>query len=186
LNTTVFSIVHAVLLQPLPFNDAGQLVMVWEQNAHRGWYHNIVSAANFNDWRRENHVFADTALIDPFFTFNLTGTGEPVEIQAERVTPNLFSLLGVQPLLGRTFVREEGRPGSSRVVVLGHSLWVSRYGGDRSIIGKQIFLNSESYTVCLVLCLLASPISGALDASSGLEHASPSPTTVQIASAPPV
>ncbi len=151
LNISVFSIVHAVLLRPLPFKDAEQLVMVWEQNAHRGWYHNIVSAANFNDWRRANHVFSDMALIDPFFTFNLTGSGEPVEIQAERVTPNLFSLLGVQPLLGRTFVREEGHPGSARVVVLGHSLWTSRYGGDRSIIGKQISLNSESYTVIGVM-----------------------------------
>jgi putative ABC transport system permease protein len=151
LNTSVFSIVHAVLLRPLPFKDAEQLVMVWEQNAHRGWYHNIVSAANFNDWRRANHVFSDMALIDPFFTFNLTGSGEPVEIQAERVTPNLFSVLGMQPLRGRTFVREEGRPGSARVVVLGHSLWASRYGGDRSIVGKQISLNSESYTVIGVM-----------------------------------
>lgn len=151
LNTAVFSIVHAVLLRPLPFKNADQLVMVWEQNPHRGWYHNIVSAANFNDWRKENHVFSDMALIDPFLTFNLTGSGAPVEIQAERVTPNLFSLLGVQPLLGRTFVREEGRPGSARVVVLGHALWASRYGGDRSIIGKQILLNSEGYTVIGVM-----------------------------------
>lgn len=151
LNTAVFSIVHAVLLRPLPFKNADQLVMVWEQNTHRGWYHNIVSAANFNDWRRANHIFSDMALIDPFFTFNLTGSGEPVEIQAERVTPNLFSVLGVAPLLGRTFVREEGHPGSARVVVLGHSLWASRYGGDRSIVGKQISLNGESYTVIGVM-----------------------------------
>lgn len=151
LNTAVFSIVHAVLLRPLPFKNANQLVMIWEQNPHRGWYHNVVSAANFNDWRRENHVFSDLALIDPFFTFNLTGSGEPVEIQAERVTPNLFALLGVQPLLGRAFSREEGRPGSARVVVLGHALWASRYGSDRSAIGKQILLNSESYTVIGVM-----------------------------------
>lgn len=107
-NTAVFSIVYAVLLRPLPFTNADQLVMVWEQNPHRGWYHNIVSAANFNDWRRANHVFSDMALIDPFLTFNLTGSGEPVEIQAEKVTPNLFALLGLNPLLGRTFLAERG------------------------------------------------------------------------------
>ncbi len=146
-NTAVFSIVHAVLLRPLPFKDSGKLVVVWEQNPHRGWYHNIVSAANFKDWRRENHVFADMALVDPFLTFNLTGHGEPVEVAAEQVTPNLFSVLGVQPLYGRTFLPEEGRPGSARVVILGHALWQRRYGGDRSIVGKQISLNSENYTV---------------------------------------
>ena len=151
INTAVFSIVHAVLLRPLPFTDADQLAMVWEQNPHRGWYHNIVSAANFNDWRKANHVFSDMALIDPFQTFNLTGSGEPVEIQAERVTPNLFALLGVHPLLGRTFLPEEGRPGSAHVVVLGHALWRSRYGGDGSIVGKRISLNSESYTVVGVM-----------------------------------
>ncbi len=150
-NTAVFSIVYAVLLRPLPFTNADQLVMVWEQNPHRGWYHNIVSAANFNDWRKANRVFSDMALVDPFLTFNLTGSGEPVEIQAERVTPNLFSLLGVPPLLGRTFLPEEGRPGSAHVVVLGHALWRSRYGGDRSIIGKRISVNSESYTVVGVM-----------------------------------
>ncbi len=150
-NTAVFSIVYAVLLRPLPFTNADRLVMAWEQNPHRGWYHNIVSAANFKDWRKDNDVFSDMALIDPFLTFNLTGSGGPVEIQAERVTPNLFSLLGVQPLMGRTFLREEGHPGSSRAVVLGHALWVSRYGGDRSIVGKQISLNSESYTVVGVM-----------------------------------
>ncbi len=145
-NTAVFSLIYAVLLRPLPFKDPDRLAVVWEQNPHRGWYQNVVSAANFNDWKRENHVFQDMALIDPFQTFNLTGRGDPVEIQAEQVTPNLFSVLGVQPLLGRSFLPEEGRPGSARVVILGHALWEHRYGGDRSIIGKSISLNSESYT----------------------------------------
>jgi hypothetical protein len=150
-NTAVFSLVHAVLLRPLPFNNPDQLVMAWEENSHRGWTHNIVSAANFNDWRKENHVFSDMAIVDPFLTFNLTGSAEPVEIQAERVSPNLFSLLGAHSFLGRTFVPEEGRPGSAHVVVIGHALWASRDGGDRSIVRKQISLNSESYTVIGVM-----------------------------------
>ena len=154
LNTAVFSIVYAVLLRSLPFKDAQQLTVVWEQNPHRGWYHNIVSAANFNDWSEQNHVFSDMALIDPFITFNLTGNGAPVVVTAERVTPNLFPLLGVQPLLGRSFLPEEGRAGSTRVAMLGHALWVTRYGGDRAMIGKQVSLNSlnsENYTVIGIL-----------------------------------
>ena len=153
---------HAVLLRPLPFTNADQLVVVWEQNLHRGWYHNIVSDANFNDWRRQNHVFSDMALVDPFLTFNLTGSGAPTEIQAERVTPNLFSLLGVQPLWGRTFLEEEGRPGGARVVILSHGLWASRYGSDRSIVGRPIWLNNESYTVIGVMPVGFSSVYSAL------------------------
>jgi putative ABC transport system permease protein len=178
-NTAVFSVVYAVLLHPLPFKNADRLTMVWEQSPHRGWYHNVVSAANFNDWKKENHVFADMALVDPFPTFNLTGSGEPVEIQAEQVTPNLFSVLGVQPLLGRSFLPEEGRPGSARVVVLGHALWQRRYGGDRSIIGKEISLNSENYTVIGVMPSgFSDSYSRSLDATaqiwiSGLDRSNP-------------
>lgn len=150
-NTAIFSAVYAVLLQSLPYSHPQQLTVIWEQNPHRGWYHNIVSAANFNDWSKQNHVFSDMALIDPFITFNLTGSGAPTVVTAERVTPNLFSLLGVQPFLGRSFLPEEGRPGSPRVVVLSHAIWASRYGGDRAIIGQQISLNSENYTVIGVL-----------------------------------
>jgi len=101
-NTAVFSVVYAVLLRSLPYSHPQQLTVIWEQNPHRGWHHNIVSAANFNDWSKQNHVFSDMALIDPFITFNLTGSA-PMVVTAERVTPNLFSLLGVQPFLGRSF-----------------------------------------------------------------------------------
>src|SRR5690242_17139893 len=92
LNTAVFSVIYAVLLRPLPFRNAEQLTVVWEQNPQRGWYHNIVSAANFNDWHKQNHVFSDMAVIDPFISFNLTGGGTPVEVTAERATSNLFSV----------------------------------------------------------------------------------------------
>jgi putative ABC transport system permease protein len=151
INTAVFSVIYVVLLRPLPYTNGNQLTIVWEQNVRRGWYHNIVSAANFNDWSKENHVFSDMALIDPAVTFNLTGGGFPLEVRAERVTPNLFSVLGVQPFLGRSFLPEEGHPGSARVVILGHALWARQYGSDRSIVGRQIALNSENYTVIGVM-----------------------------------
>ncbi len=145
-NAAIFSVVKAVLLNPLPYKDPMRLVMVWERNLHRGWSHNIVSAANFLDWREHNRVFTDMAAFK-VRAFALTGTGEPLEINAEQVTPNLFSVLGVQPLYGRSFLPEEGKPNSARVVIVGNGLWRSRYGSDPNLIGKQILLDAQSYTV---------------------------------------
>ena len=146
-NTAIFSVVNAVLLKPLPYRDADRLVMVWEQNPERGWYRNIVSAANFLDWRKQNDVFTQMAAEDPQKSFNLTGTGKPEEVWGEQVTANLFTLLGVKPFKGRDFLPEEDRPGGPRVVILSYGLWMRRYGGDAALVGKQISLNNESYTV---------------------------------------
>jgi hypothetical protein len=95
-NTAIFSVVNAVLLRPLPYKDPARLVMVWEQNPHRGWFENIVSSANFLDWRQQNHVFAGMAAFESV-PFNLTGYNGPEEVAGERVTTNLFSVLGAQP-----------------------------------------------------------------------------------------
>jgi len=146
-NTAIFSVVNAVLLKPLPYQDAGRMVMVWEQNPERGWYRNIVSAANFLDWRKQNDLFTQIAAADPQKSFNLAGTGRPEEVWGEQVTTNLFTLLGVKPFKGRDFLPEEDRPGGPRVVILSHGLWMRRYGGDAALVSKQISLNNESYTV---------------------------------------
>ncbi len=145
-NTAIFSVVNAVFLRHLPYKDPHQLVMVWEQNPSKGWYRNIVSAANFVDWRKQNRVFTDMAAISES-GFNLTGTNEPEEILGERVTVNLFSLLGVQAAVGRTFLPEEDQPDGPRVVVLSNGLWKRRYGGDRSILGRHIEINNASFRV---------------------------------------
>jgi putative ABC transport system permease protein len=150
-NTAIFSVVDAVLLKPLPYKDTDRLVMVWEQNPERGWYRNIISAANFLDWRKQNDVFTQMASLDPERAFNLTGTGNPEEVWGERVTTNLFTLLGVRPFMGRDFLPEEDKPGGGRAVILSHGLWERRYGGDANLIGKQISLNNESYTVVGVM-----------------------------------
>src|SRR5271166_2135575 len=139
-NTAIFSAVHAVLLKPLPYSDADRLVVVWEQNPHRGWFENIVSAANYLDWRQQNHVFSGLAAFDDI-SFTLVGSGTPQEIPAQRVTSSLFSVLGVQPLRGRVFLPEEDKPGSSPVAVLSYGLWQQHYGGDPALVGKQISLN---------------------------------------------
>ncbi len=145
-NTAIFSVVNAVLLRPLPYQDPDRLVIVWEQNLPRGWTTNIVSAANFDDWGKQNTVFTDMAAVDPT-SFNLTGSGEPLEIGGERVTANLFSLLGVQPMRGRGFLPSDDDPANAPVAIISYGLWQRRYGGDEKAIGRQISLDGHSYTV---------------------------------------
>jgi putative ABC transport system permease protein len=149
-NTAIFSVIDGVLLNRLPYPDANRLVIVWEQNPGRGWFHNIVSAANFRDWRSQNRAFSGMSAIDER-SYDVSGTGEPLEVEGEQVTANLFSVLGVEPALGRSFQPEEDQPGSARVVVLSNDLWKQRYGGDRSIVGREITLNHERFTVIGVM-----------------------------------
>jgi putative ABC transport system permease protein len=148
-NTSIFSLVNSVLLRPLPYPDAGRLVMVWEQNLHRGWLENIVSSANFLDWKQQSHVFTDMAAFESS-SFNLSGNTIPEEVAGERVTTNLFSVLGVQPFLGRLFLPGEEKRGSA-VAVLSYGLWQQRYAGDPNLIDKTIILNGEPLTIVGIL-----------------------------------
>jgi predicted permease len=144
-NTAIFSVVNAVLLRPLPFKNPEQLVMVWENATHLGFPKNTPSPPNFIDWQRQNTVFTGMAAMSER-SFNLTGVGEPERLDGRRVSANLFDLLGVPALLGRTFVPDDDRPGA-RVVLLSHSLWQRRFGSDSRVIGRTVTLNGESYTV---------------------------------------
>ena len=148
-NTAIFSVVNAVLLRPLPYPDADRLVMVWEQNPHRGWFENIVSGANFHDWQKQNRVFTDMAAFESN-SFNLAGENNAEEVAGERVTSNLFSVLGVQPLRGRLFLPEEETQDRAAVIV-SYGLWQQRYGSDPALIGRHITLNGESYPVVGIL-----------------------------------
>ncbi len=145
-NTAIFSVVNAVLLRPLPYRDANRLVIVWEQNLPRGWRTNIVSAANFDDWRQQNTVFSDMSAVDPT-SFNLTGVGEPMEIDGEHVSANLFTLLGVQPMRGRGFFPADDEASSPPVAIISYGLWQRYYGGDPQVVGRQISLDGHSHTV---------------------------------------
>ncbi|MGH9445957.1 MAG: ABC transporter permease [Terriglobia bacterium] len=145
-NTSVFSVINAVLLNPLPYRNASRLLMVWEQNPERGWFRNIVSAANFVDWRKQNHVFTQMAAIDGP-SYDVSGSGEPIEVRGEQVSAGFFSTLGVHAALGRTFTSEEDQPRSARVVVLSDELWKQRYGGNPALMGHAIKLNRIPYTV---------------------------------------
>ena len=149
-NTAIFSVVNTVLLRPLPYKNPERLVMVWEENSKQGFPRDTPAAANYIDWRDQNHVFEGMAAMTEI-SFNLTGTGEPERIDGQRVSGTLFQLLGVEPQLGRAFLPEEDRTGANRVVILSHGLWERRFGSDPTIIGRPINLDGQSFTVVGVM-----------------------------------
>ncbi len=145
-NTAIFSVVNAVLIRSLPFRDPDRLVMVWENNRPRNRAQNVISPANYLDWRDQNTVFEQMSAIFDSRT-NLTGVDDPEEIPTQVVEPHFFDLLGVSASIGRTFVAEEGVEGREKVVVLSQSLWKRRFGGDPALIGKTIKLSGQDFTV---------------------------------------
>jgi predicted permease len=148
-NSAIFSVVDTVLLRPLPFKHPEQLVMVWENAAHMGFPRNTPSPANYLDWQKQTQSFTGMAAMAER-SFNLTGVGEPERLEGRRVSSNLFELLGVPALLGRTFVPDDDRPGT-HVVLLSYSLWQRRFGFDPAVIGRALTINGESYTVVGVM-----------------------------------
>jgi putative ABC transport system permease protein len=149
-NTSIFSVVNAVLLKPLRFKDPDRLAIIWEEASFAGFPRNTPAPANYLDWKSQNRSFEDMAA-SRSTGFNLTGDGEPERIAAYSVNSNFFPLLGVQPLLGRSFLDEEDRPGANKVAVLSYQLWQTRYGGVNNIINRDILLNGEKYTVVGVM-----------------------------------
>ena len=145
-NTAIFSIVDSVLLRPLPMNDPDRVVSVWEHSLHAGIDRNEMAPANYFDLRNQNQVFEGVGAFGDA-SMNLTGVGEPEQLDARLVTANVFALLGVKPALGRTFAPEEDQPGRHRVVVLSDALWRRRFNADPAIVGRDITLNAESYRV---------------------------------------
>jgi putative ABC transport system permease protein len=148
-NTSIFSVVNAVLLRPLPYPNAGQLVMLWEQNPHRGWFENIVSGDNFLDWQKQSQVFEGMAAFESN-SFSIIGNQQAEEVAGEHVSANMFSVLGVQPFRGRLFLPEENRQDKA-AVILSYGFWQRRYGGNPDLIGKTISINGEGYPVVGIL-----------------------------------
>ncbi|MGH9934654.1 MAG: ABC transporter permease, partial [Blastocatellia bacterium] len=145
-NTTIFSVVNAVLLRPLPFQNPDQLVMIWGKLPAYVPGNIGASAAEFADYRDQNSVFSSVAT-HTSSSFNLTGVGEPERIVGTLASASLFPLLNVQPTLGRAFLDEEDRPGQDRAVILSHGLWRRRFAGDSAIIGRSVTLNGQNHTV---------------------------------------
>ncbi len=151
-NTTMFSVINAALLRPLPFPDAERLVTVWKGALDEPQNLNITSLPNYRDWKDASRSFDDLALFDSAGRgYNLGGGPEPEQVSGVRVTASFFDVLGVRPMLGRTFHEAEEAPGRDRVVVLSHGLWSRRYGADRSIVGKTIPIDGLAYEVVGVM-----------------------------------
>jgi putative ABC transport system permease protein len=150
-NTAIFSVVNAVLLRHLPYQEPDRLVIVWEANRIKGDNkNNVVSPGNFLSWRDQNKVFSDMAGYVGF-TANLTGTDKPEEISGQAVTTNFLSTLGANPLMGRSFLPEEDQEGKDNVFILSYSLWQRRFGGDKNIVGKTVSVNRNPITVVGVM-----------------------------------
>jgi putative ABC transport system permease protein len=152
-NTAIFSVVNAVLLRELPFQDADRLVQVWHvppAKSFPGMTRFAVSAANYIDWQQQNHVFEQMAIYS-FSSFNLITSNQPEAIQGAAVSPDFFFALRSRPILGRTFLPEEDQPGHAHVAILSYGMWKSHFAANRNIVGQHITFNEETYTVVGVM-----------------------------------
>jgi putative ABC transport system permease protein len=146
-NTAIFSVVNATLIRPLPYPNASRLVMVWESRLPDKDKQNVTSPATFLHWQRNNTAFEAMSIC-----FNdtgiLTGSGSPEQIPIQAVSPNLFSLLGVNAIMGRTFVpAQDNAAGTGDVAILSFELWQRRYGSDPNILGAKVFVDDKPRTV---------------------------------------
>ena len=172
--TAMFSVVYSVVLQPLPYREPGRLVRIWTNAQRMNLPRAFVGAANARDWREQNAVFEDLGLYRTIGNFNLTGmadqgagagapgladrgvgapglNNDPERLLGSPITANIFPLLGVSPLVGRAFTPEENEIGREFEVILSHRLWMRRFGGDPSVVGRAISLNGRPYTVVGVM-----------------------------------
>jgi hypothetical protein len=150
--TSLFTIVRSVLLRPLPFRDPHKLVMLYEHFRESQFPYNVVSPADFRDWRAQTHGFEDMGAWRWWAGHISTMQGEmPEVVYGAGGSWNLFSVLGVQPVFGRTFTPDEDRFGGNDVVMLTWSLFQSRFSGDKGIVGKQVRIDSKPFTVVGIL-----------------------------------
>lgn len=151
--TAIFSVVNAVVLKPLPFPTANRLVQIESVILATGKGSGVASYPDFLDWRAQSHVF-DAMAVFRTGDFTLVGTREPMRLQGAVVSAQLFSLLGITPVLGRSFLPVEDSPGAangSDPVILSYGLWQSEFGSDASILGRPIQLGNRPFTVVGVM-----------------------------------
>ena len=147
-NTAIFSVIKAVLLNPLPYRNPDRLVVVTEQNPDGN--PDLVAPLTFADWQAQSRALPALAAFKQL-RYAFAGSEAPLNVPSVRATPNLFALVGAGAQLGRTFVEEEGRPGSDRVAVLSRAFWQRHFGGSQSVIGRTIQLDAQPYTVVGVM-----------------------------------
>ncbi|HWW17270.1 MAG TPA: ABC transporter permease [Candidatus Saccharimonadales bacterium] len=154
MTTALFSLTYGVLLKPLPFPQQDRLLIVWKGDFKDPGYIGELSAPEFRDWQAHSHAFEKLAAMPTTvygYSVALTGFGDPLQLERSTVTADFFSLLGVQPALGRTFAPSDDNPSAAPVVVLHYSLWKNRFHSDASIVGRAIALSGEAYTVIGVM-----------------------------------
>ena len=149
-NTAMFSVVNAVILRPLPYQDPDRLAMLWTNDPKRDIREEGTSYPTFLDWRSQSRAFADMAICSRGNPVTLTGGNEPEHVMGEAVSANLFPLLGVTPILGRTFSDDEEQQ-RERVVVLSYGLWQRRFGASREAIGKMLEVDGQTFQVIGVM-----------------------------------
>src|SRR5208337_1654545 len=147
-NTAIFSVVDAVLLHPLPYPDSDRLVKV--SQTFEGVSTDDASPANYLDWVSQNHVFSEMAA-SRGWQGSLSAGDRPERIRGTMTTPSFFALYGVSPILGRGLQASDAQPGNDHVVVLGYGLWHRSFAADGAIVGRNIQLNGEQYTVIGVM-----------------------------------
>ena len=149
-NTAMFSVVNAVILRPLPYQDPDRLAMLWTNDPKRDIREEGTSYPTFLDWRSQSRAFADMAICSRGNPVTLTGGNEPERVMGEAVSANLFPLLGVTPILGRTFSDDEEQQ-RERVVVVSYALWQRRFGASRDAIGKSVEVDGQTFQVIGVM-----------------------------------
>src|SRR5262245_2862544 len=149
-NSAIFTVINAVVLRPLPYQDPDKIVILSENNFSKGWSQFAVAPANFLDWRDQNKACAEISAFR-CRSFHLTGRGDPERLTGASVSANLFRLLGVTPLIGRAFLEEEDSPGSSKVAIISYGLWQRRFSGVSDITGQTINLSGVTHAVVGVM-----------------------------------
>src|ERR1044071_10520880 len=147
-NSSIFSIVNAVILKPLSFKEPNQLVWIWA--TRKGVSRSFFSIPNFIDTRDQNETLAEIAPL-AIWPANLTGQGEAERLQGVRIAANAMQMLGVEAVAGRTLAPDDDNPNNARVVMLSYGLWQRRFGGTSDVLGKTLTLNGDAYTIVGVL-----------------------------------
>lgn len=152
-NTALFSVVYTVLLSSLPFPDSGRLVTLAQRDPHTGASTDYFAPTTFFDWRSQNHSFESMAAVDTVADIQMTfpGRGEPVQAAGETVSASFLEVLGIRPVLGRTFRQEEDFPNRNNVALLSYAFWQSRFGASTSAVGEHITIDGYPFTVIGVL-----------------------------------
>jgi putative ABC transport system permease protein len=149
-NSTIFSVVHGVLLRPLAYAEPDRLVGLWESNPAQGLDRSEVSAATYIDWRERTRAFERIGLFR-YRGFTLTADDQAERVSSVDVSPALFQALGVPPLIGQAFSDDDERPGHERQVLLSYATWQRRFGGDPAVVGRTMQLDDATYTIAGVM-----------------------------------